>query len=175
LKLHEISSLNQPQLTINENIVIIPNQPSQLIPVIFEEDTNSSQSVSSVSNNASGVFKEKKTRKRITWIYYKSFECHLDYEIEDNWSYHKSEPTKDAVKEFYKCIVDKNKLSPVGISILFLNDSNGIVVCLNDQEHEHVDIRGPNDWGIDNLVKLRIKELYNAGVRKPKTILYSLR
>jgi hypothetical protein len=58
LKLHEISSLNQPQLTINENIVIIPNQPSQLIPVIFEEDTNSSQSVSSVSNNASGVFKE---------------------------------------------------------------------------------------------------------------------
>ncbi len=37
LKQHEISSINQPQLTINENSVIILKQPAQLIPVIFEE------------------------------------------------------------------------------------------------------------------------------------------
>ena len=74
---------------------------SQLIPLIFEEDSNSSQFVSSVPTTASvasGVFKEKKTRKLVTWKYSKAFECHLDYEIEHNWSYHKYEQIKEGLK-----------------------------------------------------------------------------
>ena len=73
LKEHDISLINQPQLHLTQNSLICQNQPvaSQLIPLIFEEDSISSQSVSSVSTTASvasGVIKEKKTRKKITWF-----------------------------------------------------------------------------------------------------------
>jgi hypothetical protein len=62
-------------------------------------------SVSIVLSVSSKKSKEKKSRKKIIWKIIKTYEWHLDYEIEENRYYHKTEE-----KELYKCNLDKIKI-----------------------------------------------------------------
>ncbi len=77
---------------INEPLISgeIYNKSSQLIPILFNEDSDSksmasvSSSASTVSSVSSKMSKEKKSRKKIIWKIIKTYESHLDNEIEEN-------------------------------------------------------------------------------------------
>ena len=71
---------------------------------------------------------------------------------------------KITVKEFQQCCIVRGIAKSLEISQF-----------TNNFEHQHVQTKIANNWGINTNIKSRINELYKSGVCRPNTIRYQLR
>ena len=77
------------------------------------------------------------------------------------------------LKEEIKKLYNVSKLCKSEVRLFYNSDDGTVFLYSNNIEHDHSKCNDC-DWGIPNLTKQRIEQLYVSGVTKPKLIQYAL-